>query len=214
MRAEAHAGGDRRAEDETLEEPDAEPLAHAGASYTEAGPRATLPAMSARTAWIGRGLASVVVLAALGCEPASVTGAWCQYPADCRRPNECSFHRCRPPCERNADCATGLCLDGHCGVEQDRGCAGPVAIPCASQLTCAEDRCALRCTSSARCAPDGVCRPAADVDTMICANPDQPVPDAGPRDAGPRDAGPRDAGGADGATPDASAIDAAARDGA
>ncbi|MFO0683800.1 MAG: hypothetical protein U0234_17210 [Sandaracinus sp.] len=139
--------------------------------------------MALPSSWIARTVAALVALTALGCEPTSLTGAWCSYPADCRRPNECSFHRCRPRCERNADCASGLCLDGHCGVDADRGCAGDYGIPCASQLTCAEDRCVLLCTTSARCGVDGICRPAADVAAMICANPDQPVPDAGPRDA-------------------------------
>lgn len=127
---------------------------------------------------IARVLGAVLAALACGCDPVSVTGAWCQYPADCHRPNECSNHRCRPPCETSAECATHLCLAGHCAVEQDEGCVTFPERMCAGSLVCAEDRCTLRCTTS--CANDAVCRPASDQPFSICVSPDE----ASPSDAG------------------------------
>lgn len=115
------------------------------------------------------------------CEAHSVTGAWCQYPVDCARPNVCSNSRCRPPCSAAADCATHLCLAGHCAVEQDQGCATIAGRTCAGSLVCAEDRCTLRCTTD--CANGALCRPASDTSFSICVDPSAPAPsDAGAAD--------------------------------
>lgn len=86
----------------------------------------------------------LVMLALLtACEARSVAGVWCQFRSDCRAPNECSFHRCRPACTTGADCATGICLVGHCGVVEDEGCATMFGRECASPLVCTDDRCSL-----------------------------------------------------------------------
>jgi hypothetical protein len=97
-------------------------------------------------------------------------GVWCQYPVDCRRPNECSYHRCRPPCESPSDCPSHLCLAGHCAVDEDRGCS-TLGMVCASPLVCAEDRCTLRCVGT--CANGATCRPAAGESYSICVDPDE-----------------------------------------
>jgi len=117
---------------------------------------------------------------AVGCDPAtSVAGPWCQFPSDCRRPNECSYHRCRAPCTMPSDCPTHLCLAGHCSVEEDRGCATIPGRTCASPLRCAEDRCTISCTTS--CANGALCRPARDVSFSICVDPSD-ISDGGTSD--------------------------------
>jgi hypothetical protein len=131
---------------------------------------------------MGPRILSLALLALLSssCEPVSVTGAWCQFPADCHRPNVCSLSRCRPPCTTASDCATSLCLAGHCAVDQDQGCTTIPGRTCASALTCAEDRCTLRCTTS--CANGATCRPASGEAFSICVAPGAEVPDGGVAD--------------------------------
>jgi hypothetical protein len=108
----------------------------------------------------------------LGCDAApSVAGVWCQYPVDCRHPNECSYHRCRAPCAAAIDCPSHLCLAGHCAVAEDEGCESIPGRECASPLVCAEDRCTLRCTTS--CASGATCRPASGASYSICVDPDE-----------------------------------------
>lgn len=143
------------------------------ANLHRSGPGGYARRMGPRAGW---SIALVLVFAA--CDAVSVTGAWCQYPADCHRPNDCSYHRCRPRCVAGADCpGTHLCLAGHCAVEQDRGCAAVAGRECTSPLVCAEDRCTLRCTGS--CMGDALCRPASDQPFDVCVDPSQPLPDAG-----------------------------------
>jgi hypothetical protein len=110
----------------------------------------------------------------LGCDPApSTAGAWCQYPSDCHRPLECSYHRCRAACVVPEDCPSHLCLAGHCAVDADQGCTS-LGTACGSPLRCAEDRCTLVCAGS--CANGATCRPARDVALMICVDPAEAPP--------------------------------------
>ncbi len=126
---------------------------------------------------------AALLLALMACERVSAVGGWCQFPVDCHRPNECSYSRCRAPCASGSDCPTHLCLAGHCAVDEDRGCATLGRI-CADALTCAEDRCTIRCTTA--CAGGGLCRPASGASYSICVDPREapPTSDAAIVDAG------------------------------
>jgi hypothetical protein len=118
------------------------------------------------------------------CDPVSITGAWCSYPADCHRPNVCSFNRCRQPCSLDSDCTTHRCLPGAlngCEVPQDHGCA-TAGNACGASLVCVEDRCSAPCTGATSCVPDAICRRASGSADMICADPSEVVPDAGTPD--------------------------------
>ena len=120
-------------------------------------------------------LAMVAALApATGCHDidlSRVLGASCDPSSPCLAGYLCELGRCRWPCQADADCSEGACLEaqddlgaGVCTLSDELGCA---TTGCPLGLVCADGNvCRTACSATGTCWSDKICRLGACYDTL------------------------------------------------